>query len=72
MFDSGMTDEQFNERLELLAKLIEKNAKNVEEAAQIVRDAKILTAENNKHSSSVDFETENLAVPEVYVARRKK
>ena len=72
MFDVGMTNEQFNERLELLAKSIERSAKNVEEAARIVREAKIVTAEKNKYSSFVDFETENLAVPEVYVARRKK
>ncbi len=71
MFDSGMTNEQFNEQLELLAQLIEKKAKNVEDAVQIVRDAKRVTAEKNKHSSFIDFETENLAIPEVHVKKRK-
>ena len=72
MFDSGMTNEQFNSQLELLAQLIEKKAKNVEEAAQIVRDAKRVTAEKNKHSSFIDFEIENLATPEIHVNKRKK
>ncbi|MBR1860039.1 MAG: hypothetical protein IJ797_11150 [Selenomonadaceae bacterium] len=72
MFDSGMTNEQFNSQLELLAQLIEKKAKNVEEAAQIVRDAKRVTVEKNKYSSFIDFETENLATPEIHVNKRKK
>ena len=41
MFDTGMNNEQFNSHLETLAKLIEASATSVEEAAQIVRDAKI-------------------------------
>ena len=72
MFETGMTNEQFNAHLELLAKLIERTAKSVEEAAQIVRDSKILTAEKHKHSSFIDFETENLATPEIHVNKRKK
>ena len=71
MFDSGMTNEQFDSQLELLAQLIEKQAKNVEEAAQIVRNAKRAMGEKNNHSSFIDFETENLAIPEVHVDRQK-
>ena len=72
MFDTGMTNDQFNAHLELLAKLIEETAKNVEEAAQIVRDAKIVNTKKNQFSSFINFESEDLATPEVYVARRKK
>ena len=38
----GMSDKQFNEFLETLAKLIEAKAQTISEAAQIVREAKIL------------------------------
>ena len=36
----GMTNAEFNAFLETLAKLIESKAKSVEEAAEIVRNAK--------------------------------
>ena len=38
--EQGMTNAEFNAFLETLAKLIKSKAKTVEEAAQIVRDAK--------------------------------
>ena len=38
--ESGMTNAEFNAFLETLAKLIESKAKSVEEAAEIVRNAK--------------------------------
>jgi len=37
----GMTDEQFNSFLEVLAKLIEATAKDVTDAARIIREAMI-------------------------------
>ena len=37
---NGMTNAQFNEFLETIARLIESKANNLAEAAQIVRDAK--------------------------------
>ena len=37
----GMTDEQLNSFLEVLAKLIESTAKDVTDAARIIREAKI-------------------------------
>jgi len=40
MEDYNMSNEQKNSFLEILAQLIEAKATNVEEAAQIVRDAK--------------------------------
>lgn len=39
--DEGMNNQQLNTLLEQIAKLIEASAKTPEEAAQIVRDAKI-------------------------------
>ena len=69
MFDSGITNEQFNSHLETLAKLIEAKAKTVAEAAQIVRDAKVNKLE--QHTESIlNFETDNLAVPEVHVEEK--
>ena len=38
--NQGMTNAQFNEFLETLAKLVESKAKTIEEAAQIIREAK--------------------------------
>ena len=38
--ESGMTNAEFNAFLETLAKLIESKAKSVEEAAEIIRNAK--------------------------------
>ena len=71
MFDKGMSNEQFNSQLETLAKLIEASAKTIEEAAQIVRDAKIDTA-NEKHiDAALNFAAENLALPEVRVEKGK-
>lgn len=67
MFDRGITNEQFNSHLETLAKLIEKTAASVEEAAQIVRDAKLSTAAEEHTESTFSFVAENLALPEVLV-----
>ena len=68
MFDSGMNNEQFNSHLETLARLIEASAKNVAQAAQIVRDAKIPKPE---HAETVlNFATDNLALPEVHVEEK--
>ena len=41
----GITDEQFNSFLEVLAKLVEATAKDGNDAARIIRDAKINSAE---------------------------
>lgn len=38
--EQGMTDAEFNSFLETLAKLIESKATTIEQAAQIVRNAK--------------------------------
>lgn len=38
--DEGMTNAQFNEFLETIAKLVESKAKTIEDAAQIIREAK--------------------------------
>lgn len=38
--EQGMTDEQFNAFLEVLAQLVESKAKTPADAAQIIRDAK--------------------------------
>lgn len=38
--EQGMTDEQFNAFLEVLAQLVESKAKTPAEAAQLIRDAK--------------------------------
>ncbi len=70
MFDSGLTNEQFNSHLETLAKLIEAKAKTVEEAAQIVRDAKIDTTKEEHVNMALNFAAENLALPEVHVEEK--
>ena len=67
MFDRGMTNEQFNSHLETLAKLVESEAKSVEEAAQIIRDAKIDTTKEEHINMALNFAAENLALPEVHV-----
>ena len=67
MFDRGMSNEQFNSHLETLAKLIEKTATSVEEAAKIVRDAKIDTSAEEHTDAALSFVAENLALPEVHV-----
>ncbi len=67
MFDRGMSNEQFNSHLETLAKLIEKTATSVEEAAKIVRDAKIDTTQEEHTDAALSFVAENLALPEVHV-----
>ena len=67
MFDRGMTNEQFNSHLETLAKLIEAEAKSIEEAAQIIRDAKIDTTKEEHINMALNFAAENLALPEVHV-----
>ena len=69
MFDQGMSNEQFNSHLETLAKLIEASAKTVEEAAQIVRDAKIDTSAEQHVDTALNFAAENLALPEVHVEK---
>ena len=71
MFDSGLTNEQFNSHLETLAKLIEAKAQSVAEAAQIVRDAKIQAAEKSEATEKIlNFATDNLALPEVHVEEK--
>lgn len=40
--NSEMTTAEFNQYLENIAKLVEATAKNAEDAAQIVRDSKVL------------------------------
>ena len=70
MFDSGITNEQFNSHLETLAKLIEAKAKTVAEAAQIVRDAKVSGAKSVDTETVLNFATENLALPEVHVEEK--
>ncbi len=69
MFDKGMTNQQFNMHLETLAKIIEKTAGSVEEAAQIVRESKLSTAEEEHTNLSLNFAAENLALPEVHVEK---
>ncbi len=69
MFDRGITNEQFNSHLETIAKLIEAQAKTVAEAAQIVRDAKIDTTQEEHVNMSLNFAAENLALPEVHVEK---
>ena len=59
MFDSGLTNEQFNSHLETLARLIEAKATTVEEAAQIVRDAKISGIKVEETEKVLNFATEN-------------
>ena len=71
MFDSGLTNEQFNSHLETLAKLIEAKAQSVAEAAQIVRDAKIQAAEKSEATEKIlNFATDNLALPEIHVEEK--
>ena len=70
MFDSGLTNEQFNSHLETLAKLIEAKATTVAEAAQIVRDAKISGIKVEETETVLNFATENLALPEVHVEEK--
>ena len=67
MFDKGMTNKQFNMHLETLAKLIEEHAATVQDAAQIIRDAKIDTASEEHTETAFNFVAENLALPEVHV-----
>ena len=64
-----MTNSEFNMHLETLAKIIEKTANNVEEAAQIVREAKLSTAEEEHTDLALNFAAENLALPEVHVGK---
>ena len=72
MFDRGITDAQFNSHLETIAKLIEAEAKTVEEAAQIVRDAKIDTTKEEHVNMALNFAAENLALPEVHVEEKRE
>ena len=73
MFDSGLTNEQFNSHLETLAKLIEAKAQTVNEAAQIVRDAKIQAEEKSEATEKIlNFATDNLALPEIHVEEKLK
>jgi hypothetical protein len=64
-----MTNEQFNMHLETLAVLVEKMATSVEEAAQIIRDAKLNTAKEEHINAALNFAAENLALPEVHVEK---
>ena len=65
-----MSNEQFNSHLETLAKLIEASAKTVQDAAQIVRDAKIQRNADGEIETTFNFEADNLAVPEVHVEEK--
>lgn len=67
MFDKGMTNAQFNMHLETLAKIIEKTATTVEDAARIVREAKLSTASEEHTETAFNFVAENLALPEIHV-----
>lgn len=69
MFDKGMSNTQFNMHLETLAKIVEKTATSVEDAAQIIREAKLSTAEEEHTNMSLNFAAENLALPEVHVEK---
>lgn len=72
MSHGGMTNEQFNAHLELLARLIEASAKTPEDAARIVRESKVEAGVPEKHHEiPLSFESESLAVPEVHVGRRE-
>ena len=62
-----MTNAQFNMHLETLAKIIEKTATTVEDAAQIVREAKLSTASEEHTETAFNFVAENLALPEIHV-----
>ena len=62
-----MSNTQFNMHLETLAKIVEKTANSVEEAAQIIRDAKIDTTKEEHINTALNFAAENLALPEVHV-----
>ena len=64
-----MTNSEFNMHLETLAKIIEKTANSVEEAAQIIREAKLSTAEEEHTDLALNFAAENLALPEVRVEK---
>lgn len=64
-----MTNEQFNMHLETLATLVEKMATSVEDAAQIIRDAKLNTANEEHVNAALNFAAENLALPEVHVEK---
>ena len=68
MFENGMTNKEFNNRLENLAKLVENKANNVKEAAQMIRDLKINEEKSSKHFT-LSFETENLAMPEIHIEK---
>lgn len=72
MFGKGMSNDQFNSHLETIAKLIESEAHTVEEAAKIVRDAKILIHHESHLKAAFDFAAENLALPEVHVEKKSK
>ncbi|MBR3745953.1 MAG: hypothetical protein IKP64_11110, partial [Selenomonadaceae bacterium] len=72
MFGKGMSNDQFNSHLETIAKLIESEAHTVEEAAKIVRDAKILINPEEHLKTAFDFAAENLALPEVHVEHVEK
>lgn len=69
---AGMTNQQFNAHLELIAKLIERTATSVEEAAAIVRESKIDAPIEEIHDNALSFDADFLAVPEVRVNRKKK
>ena len=62
-----MTNAQFNMHLETLAKIIEKTATTVEDAARIVREAKLSTASEEHTETAFNFVAENLALPEIHV-----
>ena len=70
MFGLGMSNDDFNSHLETIAKLIEAQASTIAEAAQIVRDAKIHGDHENFLKTSLDFASENLALPEVRVDKK--
>lgn len=69
---AGMTNEQYNAHLEIMAKLIEATAKTPADAARIVRESKI-TGKPEKQKAHTDFfsvESDALAVPEIHIEHK--
>ena len=66
-----MTNKQYNERLESIARAIDEQASSVEDAAAIVRKAKVEASEGGIFDQLLDFAADELAVPEVHVKKHK-
>ena len=69
MFGNDISNEEFNARLEFLAKLVERKAKDATDAARLIRMAKI-TDDNDSTYADFSLETENLAMPEIRVRKK--